>query len=51
LHGDSPDYGLKRQLMSNSCFTWYEAFYGYEENQENQNEQEELIKDNESEDE
>ncbi len=51
VYGDSPEYGLKRQLMSSSCFTRYEALYGYKEDQENKKEQEEPIKDNESEDE
>jgi hypothetical protein len=51
VYGDSPEYGLKRQLMSGSCFTRDEALYGYEEDQENEKEQEEPIKDNESEEE
>ncbi len=49
MNGNSPEYGLKRQLMSSSCFTRNEALYGYEEDQENKKEQEELIKDNEPE--
>jgi hypothetical protein len=51
VYGDSPEYGLKRQLLSSSCFTRDEALYGYKEDQENKKEQEELIKDNESEEE
>ncbi len=51
VYGDSPEYRLKRQLISNSCFTRDEALYGYKEDQENKVEQEELIKDNWSEDE
>ena len=51
VYGNSPEYGLKRQLMSSSCFTRDEALYGQEEDQENKKEQEEPIKDNESEDE
>ncbi len=51
VYGKSPEYGLKRQLMSSSYFTRDEALYGYEEDQENKKEQEEPIKDNEPEDE
>jgi hypothetical protein len=51
VYGNSPEYGLKRQLMSNSCFTRDEELYGYKEDQENKVEQEESIKDNGSEDE
>ena len=51
VYGNSPEYGLKRQLMSSSCFTRDEALYGYKEDQENKKEQEEPIKDNESEEE
>jgi hypothetical protein len=51
VYGNSPEYGLKRQLLSSSCFTMDEALYGYEEYQENNKEQEEPIKDNELEDE
>ncbi len=51
VYGDSSEYGLKRQLMSSSCFTSNEALYGYEEDQENKKEQEEPITDNESEEE
>ncbi len=51
VYGNSPEYGLRRQLMSSSCFTRNEALYGYKEDQENKKEQEEPIKDNESEDE
>ncbi len=49
VYGDSPEYGLKRQLVSSSCFTRDEALYGYEEYQENKQEQEKPIKDNEPE--
>ena len=49
VYGNSPEYGLKRQLLSSSCFTRDEALYGYKEDQENKKEQEEPIKDNESE--
>ncbi len=49
VYGNSPEYGLKRQLMSSSCFTRDEGLYGYEEDQENKKEQEEPIKDNEPE--
>jgi hypothetical protein len=49
VYGDSPEYGLKIQLLSSSCFTRDEALYGYEEDQESKKEQEEPIKDNESE--
>ncbi len=49
VYGDSPEYGLKRQLLSSSCFTRDEVLYGYEEDQENKKEQEEPNKDNESE--
>ncbi len=51
VYCDSPEYGLKRQLLSSSCFTRDEALYRYEEDQENKKEQEEPIKDNESEEE
>jgi hypothetical protein len=51
VYGDFPEYELMRQLLSNSCFTRDEALYGYKEDQENKKEQEEPIKDNESEDE
>jgi hypothetical protein len=51
VYGDSPEFGLKRQLMSSSCFTSNEALYGYKEDQKNIKEQEEPIKDNEPEDE
>ncbi len=51
VYGNSPEYGLKRQLMSSFCFTRDEALYGYKEDQENKKEQEEPIKDNEFEDE
>jgi hypothetical protein len=46
VYGDSPEYGLKRQLLSSSWFTRDEVLYGYEEDQENKKEQEEPIKDN-----
>jgi hypothetical protein len=49
MFDDSPEYGLKRQLISSSCCPRSES-YGYEEDQCNENEQEELIDDNESED-
>jgi hypothetical protein len=51
VYGNFPEYGLQRQLMSRSCFTRVKALYGYKEDQENKKEQEEPIKDNESEDE
>ncbi len=51
VYGNFPEYGLKRQLLSRSCFTRDEALYGYNEDQENKKEQEEPIKDNESEEE
>ncbi len=51
VYGNSPEYGLKRQLMSSSFFSRDEALYGYKEYQENKWEQKELIKDNELEDE
>jgi hypothetical protein len=35
VYGNSPEYGLKRQHMSSSCFTRDEALYGYKEYQEN----------------
>jgi hypothetical protein len=46
VYGNSPEYGLKRQL---SCCTRDEVLYGYKEYQENKREQEEPIKDNEPE--
>jgi hypothetical protein len=51
MFGDSPspDYGLKRQLISSFCCPLSEL-YGYEEDQGNEMEQEKLIDDNESED-
>ncbi len=49
MFGDSPEYGLKRQLISSSCCPRSES-YGYEEDQGNKKEQEELIDDNKSED-
>jgi hypothetical protein len=49
IFGNSPKYGLKRQLISSSCCPLSES-YGYEEDQGNEKEQEELIDDNESED-
>jgi hypothetical protein len=49
MFDNSPEYGLKRQLVSSSCGPWSES-YGYEEDQGNKKEQEELIGDNESED-
>jgi hypothetical protein len=51
VYNNSSENGLKRQLMSSSCFTSNEALYGYKEDQENEKEQEELITDNESEEE
>jgi hypothetical protein len=51
VYGNSPEYGLKRQHLSSSCFTRDEVLYGYKEDQENKKEQEEPIKDNESEEE
>ncbi len=51
VYGNSPEYGLKRQLLSSSCFTRDEALYGYKEDKENKKEQEEPITDNESEEE
>ncbi len=51
VYGNSSEHGLKRQLMSSSCFTSDEALYGYKEDQENKKEQEEPITDNESEEE
>jgi hypothetical protein len=49
MFSNSPDYGLKRQLKSSSCCPWSES-YGYEEDQGNEKEQEELMDDNESDD-
>jgi hypothetical protein len=49
LFDNSPEYGLKRQLISSSCCPRSES-YGCEEDQGNKKEQEELIDDNESED-
>jgi hypothetical protein len=49
IFGNSPDYELKRQLISSSCCPRSES-YGYEEDQGNKKEQEELIDDNQSED-
>jgi hypothetical protein len=46
---DSPEYGLKRQLISSSCCPRSEL-YGYEEDQGYKGEQEKLIDDNEFED-
>jgi hypothetical protein len=46
MFGNSPEYGLKRQLISSSCCPQSEL-YGYEEDQGNKKEQEELIDDNE----
>jgi hypothetical protein len=43
VYGNSSEYGLKRQLLSSSCFTSNEALYGYEEDQENKKEEEEPI--------
>jgi hypothetical protein len=51
VYGNSPEYGLKRQLMSSSCFTRDEVLYGYKDDQENKKEHEEPINDNEPEDE
>jgi hypothetical protein len=51
VYGNSPEYGLKRQLLSSSCFTRDEVLYRYKEDQENKKEQEETITDNESEEE
>jgi hypothetical protein len=51
VYGDSSEYGLKRHLMSSSCFTSNEVLYGYKEDQENEKEQEEPITNNESEEE
>ncbi len=51
VYNNSFEYGLKRQLLSSSCFTSKKALYGNEEDQENKKEQEELITDNESEEE
>ncbi len=49
MFDDSPEYGLKRQLISSSCCPRSKP-YGYEEDQGNKKEQEELIDDNVSED-
>jgi hypothetical protein len=49
MFGDSPEHGLKGQLISSSCCPRSEL-YGFEEDQGNKKEQEELIDDNESED-
>ncbi len=49
MFGNSSEYGLKRQLISSSCCPRTES-YGYEEDQGNNKEQEELIDDNQSED-
>jgi hypothetical protein len=49
MFGNSPEYGLKRQLISSSCYPQSEL-YGNEEDQGNKKEQEELIDDDESED-
>jgi hypothetical protein len=43
VYGNSPEYGLKRKLMSSSCFTRDEALNGYKEDQENKKEKEEPI--------
>jgi hypothetical protein len=47
VYGNSPEYRLKRQLLSSSCFTRDEVLYGYKEDQESEKEQEEPINDNE----
>jgi hypothetical protein len=49
MFGNSPEYGFKRQRISSSCCPRSES-YGYEEDQGNKKEQEELINDNKSED-
>ncbi len=49
MFGNAPEYRLKRQLISSSCCPQSEL-YGYEEDQGNKKEQEELIDDNKSED-
>jgi hypothetical protein len=49
MFGNSPEYGLKRQLISSSCCPQSEL-YDYEEDQGKKKEREELIDDNESED-
>jgi hypothetical protein len=50
MFGNSPEYyGLKRHLISSSCCPCSEL-YGYQEDQGNKKEQEELIDENESED-
>jgi hypothetical protein len=49
MFGNSPEYGLKGQHILSSCCPWSEL-YGYEEDQGNKKEQEEMIDDNESED-
>ncbi len=49
MFGNSPEYGLKRQTKSSSWCPGSEL-YGYDEDQGNEKEQEELIDDNESED-
>ncbi len=51
MYGNSPEYGLKKQLLFSSCFTSDESLYRYNEDQENEKEQEEPITDNESEEE
>ena len=51
VYNNSSEYGLKRQLLSSSCFTSNETLCGYKEDQENEKEQEEPITDNESEEE
>jgi hypothetical protein len=34
VYNNSSEYGLKRQLMSSSCFTHNDVLYGYKEDQE-----------------
>ena len=51
MFGGSPEYGLRRQLTSSSCFTNDDALYGYEEDQGNNQEQKAPIKGDEIEDE
>ncbi len=46
VYGNSSEYGLKRQLITSSCFTSNEALYGYKEDQETEKEQEEPITNN-----
>jgi len=43
VYGETDEFGIKRQLMSSSCFEKDKAYYAYEEGQEDESDSKEVI--------